>query len=217
MSAVRTAVLAAICCLPTLAGARQALAGCALPRPVRFAPPSKARLPPEPTIYLFLLQHPSYGSGKAREIEIVDEQDASLDYDRQPLPGTRDVQVVRLHVKAKRGKVVLRVRTGEGVNQVDSTATYRIDTKWRLPAKSGVTRIVDATYTYSDGCPASNGFVLTMKPFAPAYRVTGDGTEWVVPGRDGQDEKALPWARFTRGRLAASTPPCRRTSHLGLK
>ncbi len=166
---------------------------------------------------MFLLQHPSYGSGKAREIEIVDEQDASLDYDRQPLPGTRDVQVVRLHVKAKRGKVVLRVRTGEGVNQVDSTATYRIDTKWRLPAKSGVTRIVDATYTYSDGCPASNGFVLTMKPFAPAYRVTGDGTEWVVPGRDGQDEKSASVGEIYTGQVGCVDSAVPTDKPLGLE
>jgi hypothetical protein len=104
-------------------------------------------------------------------------------------------------VKAKRGKIVLRVRTGEGVNQVNSTAAYRIATKWRMPEKSGVTRMVDATYTYSDGCPASNGFVLKIRPFAPAYRVTGEGQDWVVPGRDGQDEKSASVGEIYTGQV----------------
>jgi hypothetical protein len=187
MNARRIVILAATFSLPGLAGAPRALAGCALP--------------PEPTVYLFLSQHPSYRHGKVKEIRIVDEQGASLDYEKETLSGTRDVQVVRLRVSAKRGTILLRVRTGEGINQMDSTATYGIDTKWCPPAKSGSTRIVAATYTYSDGCPASNGFVLTIEPFAAAYRVTGDNQDWVVPGHRGQDEKGASVGEIYTGQV----------------
>jgi len=184
MNVIRCAVVAGALSLFGLSNAPQAVAGCAVPPPILFAPASKTRLSPEPTIYLFVLQNPLYGHGKLDEIAVVDGQGLPLAHERETLPGTHDVQVLRFHVKAKRGEIVFKVRTGEGVSQEDSTATYRIDAKWLPPKKTPVTRIVEATYTYSEGCETDNGFVLKIKPVAPAYRVTGDGQEWVVPGID---------------------------------
>jgi hypothetical protein len=184
MNVIRCAVLAGSLSLFGLASVPQAVAGCAVPPPILFAPASKTRLPPEPTIYLFVLQNPSYGHGKLDEIAVVDGQALPLAYERETLPGTHNVLVLRFHVKAKRGEIVFKVRTGEGVNQEDSTATYRIDAKWPPPMKPPFTKIVEVTYTYSEGCGASNGFILKIEPLAPAYRVTRDGQEWVVPGID---------------------------------
>jgi hypothetical protein len=204
MNVIRCAVLAGSFSLFGLASAPQAVAGCALPPPILFAPASKTRLPPEPTIYLFVLQNPSYGHGKLDEIAVVDGQGLPLAHERETLPGTHDVQVLRFHVKAKRGEIVFRVRTGEGVSQKDTTATYRIDAKWRPPQPPPLTKIVEATYTYDEGCAPSNGFVLKIEPPAPAYRVTGDGQEWVVPGDDGWREGKVSTGEVLTGRIGCS-------------
>ena len=58
--------------------ATPAVAGCAVPPPILFAPASKTRLPPEPTIYLFVIQKPSYGHGQLDEVAVVDGQGLPL-------------------------------------------------------------------------------------------------------------------------------------------
>ena len=47
------------------------------------------------------------------------------------------------------------------------------------------TEIVAAKYVYAAGCPPANGFLLSITPKAPAYRVDIDGRSWVVPDQPG--------------------------------
>jgi hypothetical protein len=158
---------------------RLAAAGCAVPAPILFAPASQSSLPSEPTVYLFVRTAYSRWHGELGEISVLDGQGKAVAHERHSLPGTKAVQVLRFDIKAKQGEIVIKARVGDK----DISASYKIDSKLQAPVRPH-TQIVRASYQYSDGCVGSNGFILTIKPFAPAYRVEIDGQSWIVPGRD---------------------------------
>ena len=132
---------------------------------------------------MFVEQKPSYGYGKLGEISVLDGNGKPLPHQRETLPGTSDVVALRIDLKARSGKAVVRVWVGEQ----EMSASYRIDTQARPLKKVPYTEIVAATYSYSEVCRGDNGFMLAVRPKAPAYRV-GDGAQtWVVPSADDYD------------------------------
>ena len=180
----RAAIFACMLVAGGLVAQSPALASCGIPEPVLFAPTTGTRLPSEPTIYLFVHENPSYSYGKLGDIAVLDGKGLPLAFQRESLPGTSDILVVRLKVAAKSGAAIVRTRVGE----MEISAAYRIDGKAGPPTKVPYTEIVNATYLYNEICRGSNGFILHVRPLAPAYRVEEDGKVWVVPyGDDGDD------------------------------
>ena len=161
-----------------------AIAECAIPKAILFAPPSGTRLPPEPSIYMFLRQKASYGYGKLGEISVLDGDGKPLPYQRETLPGTDDVMALRMDLAARSGRAVVRVWV---LGQEEVSASYRISAHTPVPKRASYTEIVEAGYFFSEGFHGDNGFMLAVRPKAPAYRVEDGRQTWVVPSDDDDD------------------------------
>lgn len=162
--------------LLSLGLALRAHAGCVLPEQFLFVPGTGSPVPSNPQILVYLhIDHPSYEANQLDGLEVVDAEGRDLTFEREPLKTVPHVVLVRVSVNAKRGSVSVRARAGKTV----ATATYPIASKWRPPSED--TEILDVSYEYATGCPSSDGFLLGVRPRAPAYEVRDGDSTWVVP------------------------------------
>lgn len=176
-------------------GARIVHAGCGVPPLIVWAPPSGTRLPANPTIYVFVRQQAGGTAAKLDELTVTDGDGRPVAFTRADLHSEGTASVVRLDVKASAIAVSVRGQVG----------TESGEAKYRLGARARETALVqpeitEAQYLYGEGCPSSNGFLLSIDPQAPAYRVELDGQVWIVP--DGE-----PWRR-RHGTIVTGTVGC---------
>ena len=155
--------------------ARPARAGCSLGPQIVLSPES-GTLPPNPTVFVFLRLHPLYAATMLDELTVTDGTGRPLAFVRTDLPSAGGAPVARLAITATAGTLTVHARAGSQF----AVARYSLGAR---PARASTpaTSIVEATYIYASGCPASNGFMLAVSPKAPAYRVAVDGKTWIVP------------------------------------
>jgi hypothetical protein len=152
-------------------GLKTAIAGCALGEQISLAPLSGAILPPDPTVLVFIRKHPTFP--KNDDAEVV----ARLDGHQAPVEHEvvfdgEGYRIIRVRVLTGKSKSLTIVVSGE------PKATYAISKRARVaPNQKRGTNIARAEYVYETGCPHSDGFLLTIHPWAPAYKVqwTDDG------------------------------------------
>jgi hypothetical protein len=169
---------------------RSAFAGCTAAPAVEFAPASGAVLTTHPTVYIFL----------RRPSQIVPEIDARVDGVSVParselLIDEPDRLVVAAHI-------AIATATKLAVTFAGASASYRISSA-KPSTEEQETRITHAEFLFASGCPGANGFLLTVRPPAPAYRL-----EWT--DKQGKTRRAVVpplWAR-RRAQLAFGSIGC---------
>jgi hypothetical protein len=137
---------------------RSAFAGCAAPPAVEFAPESGAVLATHLTVYIFFRR-----SGKS-----VPEIDARVDgvsvsARSELLIDEPDRIVVAAHITVAKS-------TKLAVTFAGASASYRISSV-KPATTEEETRITHAEFVFTSGCPSEDGFLLTVRPAAPAYRL----------------------------------------------
>lgn len=167
-----------------------AFAGCAAPPAVEFAPESGAVLATHPTVYIFF----------RRSDKSVPEIDARVDgvavsVGSELLIDEPDRIVVAAHITAAKA-AKLAVTFG------GASATYRISSV-KPSTTAQQTRITHAEFVFTEGCPSDDGFLLTVRPAAPAYRL-----EWT--DKQGKRRRAVvpPLRAGKRAQLAFGAIGC---------
>ncbi len=180
----------------TIAGwSGTARAGCSVPPAIVWAPPSGAVLPANPTIYIFVPQRAACAASKLDELTVTDPHGRPVVFTRADLRSEGAAEVVRLDIKV----AARAVSVGGRVGTENGAASYRIGARGRDPDLDE-TEITEARYVYGAGCPGANGFLLSIDPQAPAYRVQLDEHVWIVP--DGE-----PW-RARHGTIVTGSVGC---------
>jgi hypothetical protein len=157
-----------------------AIAGCGLPAQLEFSPSTRATVPPDPTVYLFVRDHPSY------KTKVVDKVTATangvaVEVIQEELPATRRYRVFSLKAKAAAGtKIELTVQAGE----TRTSVSYQV-AKGAKPSTAQTT-IKAATFESQKSDPSTHGFVLEVFPRAPFYRVEVDSKPVLVPDRSSE-------------------------------
>jgi hypothetical protein len=169
------AILAAA--VVTAVGARPARAGCGVPPAFAYAPEDGATLPPNPTVWVFLRDRFGRPRAPIDELTITDGRGLPLRAVRTDVPTEGMHRAVRLQISSAEGTVTIRARAGKE----ETSARYRLRHALRTEDMPPATEIVAAKYVYASGCPSANGFLLSITPKAPAYRVELDGHTWIVP------------------------------------
>jgi hypothetical protein len=152
---------------------RSALAGCAAPPAVEFAPQSGATLAAHPTVYIF---HRRSGNG-APEID-ARADGVPVSARSELLIDEPDRIVVAAHIAvAKATKLAVTI--------AGASASYRVSSV-KGTTTDEETRITHAEFVFASGCPSDDGFLLTVRPAAPAYRLAwtdkqGNRRQAVVP------------------------------------
>ena len=178
-----------------MTGAKVAHAGCGVPPAIVWAPPPGTPLPANPTIYVFVRQQAGGTAAKLDELTVTDGEGRPVTFTRADLHSEGAARVVRLDIKAGATSVSVRGLVGTE----NGEAKYRLGGRAREAALVE-TEITEAQYLYGSGCPSSNGFLLSIDPQAPAYRVELDGQVWIVP--DGE-----PW-RPRHGTIVTGSVGC---------
>lgn len=169
---------------------RSAFAGCAAPPPVEFAPESGAVLATHPTVHIFFRR-----TGKS-----VPEIDARVDgvsvsARSELLIDEPDRIVVAAHIKVTKAAKL-------AVTFAGASASYRISSV-KPSTTEEETRITHAEFVFASGCPSDDGFLLTVRPAAPAYRL-----EWT--DKQGKARRAVvpPLWAGKRAQLAFGSIGC---------
>ena len=154
---------------------RPAAAGCAKAGPFRFAPSSGATVPPNPVILIFL----SASAPTLDALTVTNRNGDVVPVEKKVLKLTNPGKVIRLQISATQGAFTVSTQAGHRI----TSATFHIAGSKPAPKVEVTprTEIAEATYSYSTGCPDSEGFVLHVTPRAVAYRVTVGRQTWVVP------------------------------------
>ncbi len=188
--------------LGLLAGAsRPAMAGCGVGDRFFFAPPSKTSLPGQPTIRLFVRKDSAKDVQDQVRPAMRDREGNVVAFDQVEEPSTTAFRAFRLRPATARTRLTVVVRIGDE----EASATYPVGKPARKPIQDGDPgsgRIVSAQYEFEQGCPPTAGFVFTVRPKAPAYRVTLGNANFVVPDQPGKPQT-------TSGTLLAGTHGCR--------
>lgn len=185
-----------------LAGAsRPAMAGCGVGDRFFFAPPSGTSLPGRPTIRLFVRKDCAKDVQDQVHPTMVDREGNAVAFEQVEEPSTAAFRAFRLRPVASKTRVTVIVRVGTE----EGSATYAVGRPAKNPIGAGDPgsgRIVSVQYEFEQGCPSTAGFVFTVRPKAPAYRVTIGSADFVVPNQPGK-------TRTTSGTLLAGTHGCR--------
>ena len=176
--------------LASLLLCRSALAGCAAPPNVEFAPESGAVLSAHPTVYMFFRR-----SGKG-----VPEIDARAD--GVPVSARSELLIDETDRIVVAAHITVAKATKLAITFAGASASYRISSV-KPSAPDEETRITHAEFVLASGCPSDEGFLLTVRPAAPAYRL-----EWT--DKRGTTRRAVVpplWAR-KRAQLAFGSIGC---------
>src|SRR5262245_55130682 len=148
------------------AGGRPAWAGYSVPPPFAFAPQDDSALPPNPTIWVFLHDRFRQPRHRIDALSATDARNLPLRTVQTNLRTAGPYRAVELRIASSSGVVTVRARAGNDAG----VARYTLR---RVPARDALARteIVTAKYVYASGCPSANGFLLSIAPKAPAYRV----------------------------------------------
>ena len=177
-------VLAAMCL--TLMPRAPARAGCAVHPVFAFAPEDTSELPSNPTIWVFLRERARHARAPLDELTVTDERGTPLRFVRTELATDGGNRALQLQITAAVDTVIVRGRSGKETAVVQ----YHIRRAPRAADALPATEIVWARYEYASGCPSSNGFLLSIVPKAPVYRVVLDGRTWIVPDQPGAHDAA---------------------------
>jgi hypothetical protein len=175
---IRIYLLGALALGPFLLLAQPALAGCGIPPKLAFAPQTGAILPPNPTIWVFVRVQSDDQSRKLDELTVTDGRGRSLAVARTALTtsGAEGVTRIGIATPPAVATVIVRGRSGDET----ASASYRL-ARARRAAPSRGTELVAGRYVYASGCPDANGFLLSISPKAPVYKVELEDKTWIVP------------------------------------
>jgi hypothetical protein len=164
----------------TAAANRPSQAGCGLPPVFAFAPEGGSELPLNPTIWVFVRDRFGQPRAPIDELTVTDGRGLPLRAVRTPVATEGAYRAVQLQIASPGGSVIVHGRTGK--ERV--TARYELRRAPRRADPEPATEIVAAKYVYASGCPSANGFILSIEPRAPAYRVELEGHTWIVPNQE---------------------------------
>jgi hypothetical protein len=160
-----------------------ARAGCSVPPAFAFAPEDGSALPLNPTIWVFVRDRSGQPRAPIDELTVTDLRGLPLRTVQTALGTEGPHRAIQLQIASAGGTVIVRGRAGNET----ATARYKVQRTPRDGGPGPATEIVAAKYVYGSGCPSANGFLLSIAPKAPAYRVEFEGHKWIVdkPGASG--------------------------------
>lgn len=169
---------------------RSAFAGCAAPPAVEFAPESGAVLTAHPTIYIFFRR-------SDKSVPAIDARVNGV-----PVSARSELLVDEPNRIVVAAHVTAAAATRLTVTFAGASASYGISSA-KPSTTEEETRITHAEFVFASGCPRDDGFLLTVRPSAPAYRL-----EWTDKQGNARREVVPPlWAKG-RAQLAFGSIGC---------
>jgi len=169
---------------------RSAFAGCAAPPAVEFAPESGAVLTAHPTIYIFFRR-------SDKSVPAIDARVNGV-----PVSARSELLVDEPNRLVVAAQVTAAKATRLAVTFAGASASYGISSV-KPSTTDEETRITHAEFVFASGCPSDDGFLLTVRPVAPAYRL-----EWTDKQGHARREVVPPLRAKGRTQLAFGSIGC---------